>query len=277
MLLRGKVFDEIIQAGRRKKRQQCPGGRTCAGHPPGLRRQDNGLLVGELLGRVNLRRPTLYRLLHTLETKQFLTATGEPQRFRLGPAVAQLAHVWSASQDVAATVEPILRKLWEHTQETVALFIVEGGCRRCIAEIPSLQVLSFKRGVGYREDLRIGASGRAILAHVPDRKPALKSPGARSATDEQVLSRELALIRKRGYAVSNSEVIQGAVAVAAPFFNGAGAVAGSIALFGPSARIADAQISRFGCLLVQQAREISRSLGQQELSESKFRNETSNR
>src|SRR5215510_15153660 len=54
--------------------------------------QDDALTVSELLGRVELSRPTLYRLLRTLQRKQFLVASGDPQRFRLGPAIAQLSH-----------------------------------------------------------------------------------------------------------------------------------------------------------------------------------------
>src|SRR2546421_12774516 len=56
--------------------------------------QDNELTVGELVKRVDLSRPTLYRLLHTLEQSGFLLSSGEPQRFRLGPAGGGLAPGW---------------------------------------------------------------------------------------------------------------------------------------------------------------------------------------
>ena len=49
---------------------------------------DDALTVSELLRRVDLSRPTLYRLLRTLQQKQFLIASGDPQRFRLGPRTA---------------------------------------------------------------------------------------------------------------------------------------------------------------------------------------------
>src|SRR5262245_61368814 len=68
---------------------------------------DDALTVNELLGRVALSRPTLYRLLRTLQAKQFLTASENPKRFRLGPAVAQLAHVWASVLNLAAAAEPM--------------------------------------------------------------------------------------------------------------------------------------------------------------------------
>ena len=73
--------------------------------------------------------------------------------------------------------------------------------------------------------------------------------------------KELDAIRKRGYAVSRDEVPQGAVAVAAPYFNGAGQVAGSMGAFGPSARIHAAEVESIGKLLVDEARTLSKALG----------------
>ena len=223
-----------------------------------FRPQDDALTVADLLGRVELSRPTLYRLLRTLQGKQFLISSGDPQRFRLGPAVAQLAHVWTEGLDLGSVAEPMMRKVWDDTGETVALFVPEGAFRLCIAEMPSSQALSFKRGVGYRERLVVGASGKAILAHIPDK---LGSHAAGLQVELKKYSRELALIKDRGYAISKNELIQGAVAVSAPFFNRAGEVAGALSVFGPSVRLSDAQIAKFGKLLVREAREISQVLG----------------
>jgi DNA-binding IclR family transcriptional regulator len=223
--------------------------------------QDDALTVSELLVRVELSRPTLYRLLRTLQGKQFLISSGDPQRFRLGPAVAQLAHVWTAALDLGSVTEPMMRNLWNETAETVALFVPEGASRVCIAEMPSIQALSFRRGVGYRESLALGASGKAMLAHLPAIRRQLESRADGSRIDPRKFSRELAVIKARGFAVSKNELIQGAVAVSAPFFNGAGEVAGSLSVFGPSVRLSDAQITKFAKLLVREAREISLVLG----------------
>ncbi len=165
--------------------------------------QDGALTASELLRRVDLSRPTLYRLLRTLQRKQFLIASGDPQRFRLGPAVAQLAHVWSAGLDLRLTV---------------------------------------------------GASGKVILAHMP-------ASLAKVDFDPRKYARELALIKERGFAISKDELIQGAVAVSAPFFDGTGRVAGSLSVFGPSARLGPSQVAKFGKLLLRETQQISQVLG----------------
>jgi DNA-binding IclR family transcriptional regulator len=222
---------------------------------------DRGLTVAELLTRVDLSRPTLYRLLRTLERSGFLASSGEPQRFRLGPAVAKLAHVWNASLEAGALAGPMMRKAWEETGETVALFVPDGLYRLCVAELPSAQPLSFKRGVGYRERLVLGASGRAILAQMRPTAGELKAFASGVRIDLKAYPQELARIRSRGYAVSKDELIEGAVAVAAPFFDGTDRVAGSLGIFGPSVRLTPDEVERAGTLLMREARELSRALG----------------
>jgi DNA-binding IclR family transcriptional regulator len=222
--------------------------------------QQAELTAAELLTRVTLSRPTLYRLLYTLEAHRFLVSEGEPQRFRLGPAVAQLAHTWSASLDVGSLAQPMMRQLWRESGETVALFVPQGVMRVCVAELPSAQALSFKRGTGYQERIAIGASGRVMLAHLAaDTELTNWTQGTQ--VDPKKLARELATIRSKGFATSKNELIQGAVAVAAPFFNGAGKVAGALAVFGPAVRINTKQAAAFGELVKAQAQTLSRSLG----------------
>jgi DNA-binding IclR family transcriptional regulator len=222
---------------------------------------DDDLAVADLLKRVDLSRPTLYRLLHTLENKGFVTSSGEPQRFRLGPAVARLAHVWTSSLDVASIARPIMLETWTHTAETVALFVPRAELRLCIAEIPSPQPLSFRRGVGYSERLVRGASGRAILAFAPLAPGQLEAYAAGIPTDIEWVRSEMAVTRERGYAMGHNELIQGAYAVAAPFFGRDGQVAGSLGVFGPDVRLTQARVHEFGQYLRTMGARLSETLG----------------
>jgi DNA-binding IclR family transcriptional regulator len=224
---------------------------------------DEELTVAQLLTRVDLSRPTLYRLLNALEHNDFLVSSGEPQRFRLGSSVARLAHVWTASHSLTQVAGPMMRSLWETTRETVALFVPEGVYRVCMAEMESPEPLSFRRGVGYREKLAVGASGRSILAQKPLTVDDLRPYLGDSAADPVRLAADLEDTRARGYATSRHELIQGAVAVAAPFFDGADEVAGSLCIFGPSVRLSEERVETCGRLLMQEAAALSRALGRQ--------------
>jgi len=222
---------------------------------------DRELLVADLLKRVGLSRPTLYRLLHTLEKKGFVVAQGEPQRFRLGPAVARLAHVWSNTLDLGAVARPAMEVAWRYTSETVALFVPRGEMRLCIAEMQSPQAISFRRGVGYSEKLVRGASGRAILAYTPLAEGQLEAFAAGTNVDVAWVREQMGITRQRGYAMGHNELIQGAYAVAAPFFDSSGQVAGSLGVFGPDVRLTEARVHEIGHYLRGLAARLSETLG----------------
>ena len=219
------------------------------------------LLVADLVKIVGLSRPTLYRLLNTLEKKGFVTSSGEPQRFRLGPSVAKLAHVWSATLDLSSLAKPVMTEAWTFTTETVALFVARGDMRLCVAEMPSPQPISFRRGVGYTEKLVRGASGRAILAYTPLHAGQLEAFAAGTNSDLAWLRDQLALTLERGYAMGHNELIQGAYAVAAPFFDSTGTVAGSLGVFGPDIRLTETRVNEFGQFLRVMADRLTSSLG----------------
>ena len=221
---------------------------------------DDALSAGQLSKRTGLSRPTLYRLLHTLLQKGFVLSEGEPQRFRLGPAVGHLAHVWSSGIDLTAVAHDGMRRVWEATGETVALFSRIGMERVCVAELPSRHPLSFKRGVGYSERVAVGASGRVILAYLDEATQAAAAAGPLPVPAER-LGQELQRIREQGWGVSRDELIQGAVAIAAPFFRAGGEVAGSLAVFGPAVRIAPERAAEYGALLAGEAQALSTALG----------------
>ena len=219
---------------------------------------ESQLSAAELLRRVDLSRPTLYRLLRTLQARGFVVANGQPQRFGLGPSVAQLTHAWSSGQDFVERARPVMQALWEATGETVALMVHTGHERVCVAELPSPQPLSFRRGVGHRNQVLLGASGRAIVAFVPEPSAYLAAlPHKKRAAYAQELER----IRQEGYAVSREELIAGAVAMAVPVLSAEGEVQGSLAVYGPSARIGEAQIRRMAKLLLQAGEQLRQSGG----------------
>ena len=223
--------------------------------------EDPQLSAGELLKRVDLSRPTLYRLIYTLQEHGFLVSVGEPQRFRLGPAVSRLAHVWKATLDLSSLADPVLRKIWEETRETVALLVPQGQIRLCIAELPSPQPLNFKRGVGSTERLVLGATGRAILAWMDPTPEQLRDYAQGTQLDLKDLEAELGATRKRGYSVSRNELVSGAVAVAVPFFDRQSQVAGSIGVFGPEVRMDAARQKQIARLLQQESSRLSEALG----------------
>ena len=218
------------------------------------------LSVLDIQKRVDLSRPTLYRLLQTLGASGLIKAEGDPQRFRLSHGVMELAHVWLAGLNKVDVARPILEQLRESTGETAALFVLRGQKRICVLELESHHALSIARGIGDTGDITLGASGKAILAHLDEtRRNAILDQVTKARRAELIKALEVA--RNRGYAVSHGEVFVGAVALAAPTFNHNGEVAGCLGLFGPKARVKDSDIPRFGALVMQAADAVSEQFG----------------
>ena len=220
------------------------------------------LAVTDLQRRLGLSRPTLYRLLETLEGKALIRSFGEPKRFELGHGVVELARSWLGRSDVATVAQPLLNELWRTTEETVALFLPTSNRNKiCVDEIQSRQALTYTRGAGFSEPMTVGSSGKAMLAFMD---PADIDDALSEIPDEDgraALSSELDVIRGQGACVSTGEIIAGAVAIAAPVFDADGAVAASICVFGPEVRLTDDH--RAICLerVRAAAEEVSTALG----------------
>jgi len=219
------------------------------------------LSVIDIQRRVGLSRPTLYRLLQTLAATGLVKAEGDPQRFRLAHGVMELAHVWLAGLNKVDVARPILEALREATSETAALFVLREQKRICVLELESHHALTIARGVGDTGDITLGASGKAILAYLDEKRRDAILDKVTSKARRAELIKALDVVRSRGFATSHGEVFVGAIAIAAPTFNHNGEVAGCVGVFGPQARVKDSDIPRFGALVMQAANAISLQSG----------------
>ncbi|MCA6122146.1 IclR family transcriptional regulator [Bradyrhizobium sp. WSM 1704] len=220
--------------------------------------------VIEIQKRVGLSRPTLYRLLQTLAQRDLIQSEGEPQRFRLSHGVMKLSHVWLKGLDIVTTARPILEGLREETGETAALFRLQEDRGICILECESRHVLSISRGVGDSLRLTQGSSGKAMLAFMDPARQAELLATIPEKADRARLEDALTSARRNGYATSHGEIFTGTVAVSAPYFDHRGSVAGSVGLYGPSARIDQQKLLEFSKLVCDAGRRISRLLGSQD-------------
>ena len=217
--------------------------------------------VLEIQRKVPLSRPTLYRLLQTLIAKGLVRTEGDPQRFALDFGIGRLAHSWVAGIDVVALARPILEELRATTGETTAFFLRRGELRQCVAELPSPHVLAISRGVGETDHLWRGASGKAILAFLDDDDIAEISRKLPKAINKAKLATDVSRARVDGYFVSRGEVFVGAIAIAAPYFDYTGSVAGSVGVFGPEARLDERWVVKTAASVVKSAAELSAASG----------------
>ena len=217
--------------------------------------------VIEIQEAVHLSRPTLYRLLETLAAHGFIRVHGTPQRFSLDYGVGRLGHTWLAGLDPAVMARPILERLHVQTMETVSLALLRDRQHLYVVELPSPHVMSMSRGIGPLDHLTRGASGKVILAFMRTEAVDSVMRNTPKDIDKKAVLRDLAKIRKDGYWVARSEIFPGAVGIAAPIFDHADSVAGSVIVFGPEVRFSEQRIDTTVKLVAESAAAISATLG----------------
>jgi IclR family transcriptional regulator, acetate operon repressor len=227
----------------------------------GFSAEKPSMSVLEIQERVQLSRPTLYRLLETLAAHGLIRAHGTPQRFSLDYAVGRLAQTWLAGLDPVQLARPVLERLHEQTRETVSLALRRDHQHLYVVELPSPHVMSMARGIGPMDHLTRGASGKVILAFMPEPDIEAVLRATPKDIDKKAVRASLDKIRRDKFWVARSEIFAGAVGIAAPFFDHQNVVAGSVIVFGPDARFTEERIVSTTKLVVQSAGAVSALLG----------------
>ena len=121
-----------------------------------------GLTVTELAAELGVGRPVVYRLVATLEARDFVRRR-EDGRVRLGLAITRLSS--SVLPLLREGALPTLRALADAVGATAHLTVVDGGEALAIAVVePSWTSYHVAYRIGTRHALDRGAAGRAILA-----------------------------------------------------------------------------------------------------------------
>lgn len=192
---------------------------------------------------LNLSRSTTHRMLKTLQAAEFVIQDPITLTYSLGPFVHRLAE-YSAQyhENLISCALPEMDKLRNVTGETIVLVIRVGVRRMYIEELPSFKPLKYAPGKGYAPPLHAGATGKLLLSQmpVPERLRLMKSIKLEkilpnTITDREILLNELEEIRRKGYAVSCSELEDGAASVAVPIRNYSQPVA--MCVLGPEKRM----------------------------------------
>lgn len=133
------------------------------------------MTVTELAAALGLGRSIVYRLVATLEGRDFVTRR-EDGRIRLGLGIIRLSS--SVLPLLRESALPILRALADAVGATSHLTVVEGGEALAIAVAePSWTDYHVAYRVGTRHHLDRGAAGRAILAAREGRTAPVASAG----------------------------------------------------------------------------------------------------
>lgn len=210
--------------------------------------------------------PTTYRLVKILATQGLLERNPATADYRLGLKFLEFGSVVHHHLDLETLARPLVKKLAAASGETAQFTLLRAGQGVCVVVEESRSTLRVAPETGRTLPLHAGASVQAILAFLPGPEqrrvcgPRLDRFTPRTLTDAATLGQRLRTIRRQGYAVSRAEVYPGALGIAAPVFDAASRVIGSLAISGPVARMVPKR-QALTASVVALAREFSEGLG----------------
>jgi DNA-binding IclR family transcriptional regulator len=173
-------------------------------------------------------------------------------RFVLGPRVGELAT--AVPNPLLSAAEPVLAWVRDESGESAQLYRRDGNERICVAAAERATGLRTTVPVGTRLPLTAG-SGAQVLCAWAD--PASLSDVLPRAA---FTARQLADIRRRGWAQSVAQREAGVASVSAPVLTRTGALMAAISISGPIDRLGRTPGPRLAPVLVAGARRISAAL-----------------
>ena len=146
--------------------------------------------------------------------------------------------------DIRLHARPLLEQLARSLSETVHLAVLEGTSVRYLDAVESSRALRVAARTGSALPANCTASGKAMLAALPESELAAlfddaRVPGltARSVTRLADLAAELRLVRQRGYALNREESEEGVASVAVAVFGPGDSPVAALVVSAPVARL----------------------------------------
>jgi DNA-binding IclR family transcriptional regulator len=183
--------------------------------------------VTEISRRSDLSKPTIHRLLKSLEMTGLVMRDPEKRQYCLGPLVVSLSSDYLLThQNLSICAHPDMQHLWKLSQETVSLVIQMGLNGIYLDEYVSPQPIRYVGGKGEITPLYTGSSGKVILSQLPEAKLKIlldnftfERKGRNTILDRSTLIQEVRKAAEQGYAVSFEEKTSGGAAISVPIQN----------------------------------------------------------
>jgi DNA-binding IclR family transcriptional regulator len=207
-----------------------------------------GLSLFELAARTELAPQTLQGLVRTLQHHDLVVQAGKGAPYVVGPGLGAMARAWSANQDRAGLARRAVLELAGRIGEYVLLAELRGAAFFAMVEARSSRELAVAFQHCWVERMHNMATGKVLLAwadegtaeELLDRLEFARR-GPRAITSRRALRRELARVRREGFALCRDEGSAGVAALAVPVRDAAGKVAAALGVSLPVSRLSAAR------------------------------------
>jgi IclR family transcriptional regulator, KDG regulon repressor len=230
-----------------------------------------GLKQSELAVLLGADRSTALRILNTMTAAGYLSRDADG-RYRPTMKIPRLSHHILEGMEIRFYARAHLEKVTLETGFSSHLAILSDEQVIYVDGVEGSGVVKVNAGVGNTAPVHCSATGKALAAHLDEsnlKKLLYSTPGEtylkryteKTITGYPELREELALTRKRGYALDNEEYEPDIKCIAAPIFDYSGAVAATIGVSSTVSKIEDMNVELLADKIMAAASAISLNLG----------------
>ncbi len=228
------------------------------------------LRLTEIVQMTNVPMPTAFRLVATLESEGYLERLPDGA-VRPAAGVLTLGFAALRGLDLVQTSSVILRDLFVQTKQTVNLGVLSQDRVVYVARLQSESVLvTANITVGSTLPAIVTSMGKVLLASLPDdelreriaSRSFAGSWGPNAIRNMAGLKKELAVVRERGFAYQDEELVSGLRSIAAPVRQNDGRVVAAVNVAVPARDFSVEQLRKqIREPLLAACAQISRRLG----------------
>ncbi|MEN3265447.1 IclR family transcriptional regulator [Pseudonocardia sp.] len=222
------------------------------------------LTLQQITRMTGLPASTCQRLVRNLVVEGFLDRDDEV--YRIGLDFVRWAAPGTLGLDLVRLTRPALLALRDRTGETACLYVRHGPFRTVVSIAESRHPVIRLFVVGMVMPLHAGSAGKVLLAWDPTARQEAVGHGLSRFTehtvvDIDVLTEQLAAVRRAGFAASFEERDAGAASVSAPVFGLNGELVAALGIGAPLQRLGPTEAEHWAPVVVESARDASRHIG----------------
>lgn len=225
--------------------------------------------VAELSRRLKLHKNKVFRLLATLETRNYIEQNKTTENYRLGLKNLHLGQTFVKRMGLLRQARPVQESLVRKCNETSYVAIMKDFQVVYLDAVESDLPVRVVPRVGEKLPLYCTAAGKVVAASLNEeilrqyiRAGRLKRYTSNTISDPDELVDHLRGIAEKGYAVDDEELDVGVKCVGAPIRDYTRQVVGAVSISGPATRLSAERVNHELIPLVKKAaEEISVKLG----------------
>ena len=197
----------------------------------------------EISRRVGLHRNRVFRILKTLEYRNYVEVDPQTRVYGLGIKFLHLGQHVQKRLGVREAAEAILKELARKTGDVASVWVQAETTAVCVDWEKGPHMLQSLPSIGRALPLYVGAAPKVLLAHLGQQERdrllsevAFEAFTSNTITDSGVLETRLREIRSQGYAVDEEDYEYGEHAVGAPVRDHTGQVVAALSVAVPKTR-----------------------------------------